>query len=135
MVCSLRILLLLVGLALVGATVVLSRRRRIEAGDAALWIVTGVAILIFAALPDTLGGLAARLGLEVPVLMLLVILGLVGAIVVRRSVGTMRQSDSERDLSGDVARLREDVARLREEMDEPLPPPAEPRPKPPSIRT
>jgi hypothetical protein len=132
---SLRIILLLAGLALVGATVVLSRRRRIEAGDAALWIVTGAVVLVFAAVPVPLEGLAAWLGLDAPVLMLLVIVGLLAAIVVRRSVAIARQSDSEKDLSGDVARLREDVARLREEMHEPLPPAAEPRPKPPSLRT
>ena len=132
---ALRVILMLAGLGLVGVVLALMRRRRLGGGDAALWLATGGAVLVFAAVPGTLGKAAGRLGIDVTTLLVLVVLALVGAIVVRRSATIARHTNVENDLARDVAALEAEVDRLREELRAPPPPQAEQRPRPPSLRT
>lgn len=135
MTAPLRVILVLAGLGLLGVVLALMRRRRLGGGDAALWLATGAAVLVFAAVPGALGKAAAWLGIDVVTLMLLVVLGLVGAIVVRRSATIAQHTTVENDLAREVAALEEEVGRLREELRAPPPPQAEQRPRPPSLRT
>ncbi|MBE3069492.1 MAG: DUF2304 domain-containing protein [Planctomycetes bacterium] len=132
---ALRVILMLAGLGLLGVVLTLIRRRRLDPGDAALWLATGAAVLVFAAVPGALGKAAGWLGIDVTMLLVLVVLALVGAIVVRRSVTIARHTNVENDLAREVAALEEQVGRLREELRAQPPPQAEQRPRPPSLRT
>jgi len=130
-----RIVLLLGGLTLLGVTLELIRKRRLREEYAVLWICTGLMILAFVVMPGALFSVAEWLSLHYTVLMMLVCFIFLAAIVLHYSVVISRHSDRERDLTQELAMLKDELAKLKEEAREPPPPPVEPRPRPPALRT
>jgi hypothetical protein len=130
-----RIVLLLMGLALLGVTLELIRKRRLREEYAVLWVATSLMMLVFVAMPDALFTLSQWLHLDHQVLMLLVVFVFLATIVLHYSVVISKHSDREKGLSQEVALLKDELEKLRAELREPhaAPPPAKPRP--PSLRT
>lgn len=130
-----RMVLLLFGLAILGTTLELIRKRRLREEYAVLWICTAVMILVFVAMPTVLFNLAGWLGLNYAVLMTFLCFCFLAAIVMHYSVVITNHSDREKGLSQELALLRDEMAKLREELRELPVPSAEPKPKPPALRT
>jgi len=130
-----RILLLVLEVALLGATLYLIRRRRLRQEQAALWVVAGLLLLVLTLVPTVSAAVAGWLNLDPSVLMLMVAVAFLVAVVLCASSAMTRYGRQQEDLARDVAALKEEVQRLREQADQPPPPPAEPKPKPPSVRT
>ena len=136
-----RMVLLVLGLALLGISLHLIRRRRLREEYGVLWIFTSLGMLALVLMPSALQGVASWLGLDqagLPgVTMLLMLMGLVflAAVAVHFSVVITKHANRERDLSQEIALLKDEVMRLRTEQREaPLAPP-EPKPRPPALRT
>ncbi len=130
-----RIVLLALGLAIVGTTLHLIRKRRLREEYAVLWVASGLAVLVLSFVPGALFTVAGWLHLDHTVLMLLVVFVFLAAIVMHYSVVISRHSEREKGLSQEMALLKDEIARLREEMKAAPPPPPEPKPRPPSLRT
>jgi len=130
-----RILLLVLELALLGVTLHLIRKRRLRMEQAALWVLTGLVLLVLTIVPTVSTMLAGWLDLAPPVLLLLVAVAFLAAISLDTASAMARGNRRREELARDVAALREEVQRLQERADQPPPPPAEPKPKPPSVRT
>jgi hypothetical protein len=131
-----RVVLLVLGLALLGISLALIRRRRLREEYAVLWICTSLAMLVLVLMPSALFGVASWLGLEKEgsaVLLLAVIF--LAAVAVHFSVVITRYADRERDLAQEVALLKDELMRLRTEAREAPPLPPEPKPRPPALRT
>jgi len=130
-----RMVLLFFGVAMLGATLELIRKRRLREEYAVLWVCTAVMILVFVALPKALFSLAVWLGLDHAVLMTFLCFCFLSAIVMHYSVVITNHSDREKGLSQELALLRDEMAKLREQLRELPAPSAEPKPKPPALRT
>jgi hypothetical protein len=130
-----RILWLLVGLALVGATLALIRKRRLREEYGVLWVGTGLAILALVLMPGILGTAAGWLEVDPAALMALVCFILLSAIVLHYSVVISRHAEREKSLALELALLKDEIERLRTEIREAPPPMPEPRHKPPALRT
>ncbi len=130
-----RIVLLVLGLGFLAVTLNLIRKRRLRKEYAVLWVVTSAMILLFVLLPGVLLRAAAWLNPNHVVLMLLIVFVFLAAIVLHHSVVISRLSEREKEVSQELALLKDELEKLREEVRQPPPPPAEPKPKPPSLRT
>ena len=130
-----RLVLLALGLTMLGLTLNLIRRRRLREEYAVLWVLTSVVILLLVLVPSVLFMVAKWLNLHHSVLLLLLVFVFLAAIVLHYSVAISRHSEREKQLSQDVALLKDELGKLRDEGRQPPPPPAEPKPKPPSLRT
>jgi len=130
-----RIVLLVLGLALLGISLHLIRRRRLREGYGVLWVCTSLGMLVLVLMPSALLGAASRLGLEQAGLLMLMCLVFLTAAAVHFSVVITKYANRERDLSQEIALLKDELLRLRTETREaPLAPP-EPKPRPPALRT
>ena len=130
-----RIVLLVLGLALLAVTVILIRKRRLREEYAVLWVITSLVLLGLVVVPQALPLAAGWMHMTPHVLLVLAGLVLVGVVALYSSVMMSKRQDREKALSDEVAALREEVDRLRDQVNQPPPPPAEPKPKPPSLRT
>ena len=131
-----RIVVLVLTLALLGATVVLIRRRRLRGEYAVLWVIISFLVLLLMVVPGVLPALAGWLHMEPAVALALVVLVLVAVVMLYASVAISRHRDREKTLMRDVAGLRAELDRIRYQLDQAPPPPPEPtKPKPPSLRT
>jgi len=128
-------LLLVWGLAMLGVTLELIRKRRLREEYAVLWICTALMILVFVAMPRALFIAAEWLNLHHTVLMTFLCVCFLAVIVLHYSVVISKHSEREKGLSQELALLKDELAKLREEVREPPPPQPEPKPKPPSLRT
>jgi hypothetical protein len=125
-----RILILLMATALLWLTFELLRKRRLREEYAVLWVCTGLMLLAFAAFPRTLFIVAAWVGLDHTVLMLLACFLFLMSIVMHYSVVISRHSDREKGLVQEVAFLRHELEELRTEVKSLRPPEAVPGPAP-----
>jgi len=131
-----RIVVLVLALALLGATVILIRRRRLREEYAVLWVVISLVVLALAVVPGVLTALAGWLHLEAAVALGFVVVTLLALVALYTSVAVSGRRDREKALMRDVASLRAELDRLRYQLDQAPPPPSEPtKPKPPSLRT
>ncbi|WP_459713159.1 DUF2304 domain-containing protein [Actinophytocola sp. KF-1] len=113
-------LVALVGSLLVLAGIVeLLRRRQLGEKYAVLWLVVGVFLLVFTAVPGLAIWLARALGVAVPtnLLFFVGILFLVG-VVLHLSWEVSRLENETRKLAEDQAILRLEVEQLREEREQ-----------------
>jgi hypothetical protein len=133
------VLMIVVGLAILGVTVSLIRRRRLRDEYAVLWVLTGLAILMLVLVPKVLTGAATALGMtgesDPAVLVMLMCFLFLSAVVMHYSVALTRQAEREKNLEQEIALMRDEILRLKSEVREVPPAPAEPRPKPPALRT
>jgi hypothetical protein len=130
-----RVVLLVLGLALLGISLALIRRRRLREEYAVLWITTSLAMLVLVLMPSALFGVAAWLGLDQAGLSMLACVVFLAAVALHFSVVISKHANRERDLSQEVALLKDELARLRTEAREAPPLPPEPKPRPPALRT
>ncbi len=111
--------------ALVGSLLVLTgivellRRRQLGEKYAVLWLVVGVILVVFTAIPNLSIWLAHSLGVAVPtnLLFFVGILFLVG-VVLHLSWEVSRMENETRKLAEDQAILRLEVEQLREERNQ-----------------
>ncbi|MBL7141402.1 MAG: DUF2304 family protein [Planctomycetes bacterium] len=132
---TLRIVLLVLGLGLLGVMVGLVRQGRVRGGARAAWFLTGLVLIILALAAEGVVQAAEALGAPPLVLVLLVLavcLAVAGLVSAARA---SRQEDRAVALERDIASLRDELNGLRDEVNQPPPPPAEPKPRPPSLRT
>jgi hypothetical protein len=116
-----------VGFALVVLTIILIllARRRLREKYALLWLVIGLAILVLAAFPSLLGGLANALGVEVPSnLFFALSIALLIGVALHLSWELSTAEEEIRRLAEEVAIVRADVAELRAAATRDIPPPA-----------
>jgi len=130
-----RILLIVLGLAMLSVALALIRKRRLREEYGVLWVGTGLAILILVVIPGILGSLAEWLGMPQVVLMALVCAVFLAAIVLHYSVVLSRHAEHEKSLALELAILKDEIERLRTEIREAPPPMPEPKPRPPALRT
>jgi hypothetical protein len=133
-----RVLFLVIGLAIMGATVALIRKRRLRDEYAVLWVSTGLVFLVMVLLPKNLIEGIAKGGLDMDWGALLAIICFVflGAIVLHYSVVLTRSMERQASMEQEIVLLRDELERLRSDFREVSPPTvAEPRPKPPALRT
>ena len=130
-----RILVLVAGLAMLGITLELIRRRRLREEYAVLWVCTALMFLVAFVMADAVQGMTEWLHTSVAGLVALVSFLFLSAIVLHYSVVISRLSDREKTLAQDVALLRDEIEKLRAHVREGPPAPPEPRPKPPALRT
>jgi hypothetical protein len=135
MIWTQRIVLILMGLVLLGLTLELIRKRRLREEYAVLWVCTGLMLMGLAVMDGALIGLAGWLHLERATLLVLLCFVFLAAIVLHYSVVISRHSEREKNLTQELALMRDELEKLRAEMREAPPAPAEPRPRPPSLRT
>jgi hypothetical protein len=130
-----RLVLLFWGLALLGVTLELIRKRRLREEYAVLWICTGLMIVVFVIMPSALFTVSSWLSLDHAVLMTFLCFCFLAAIVMHYSVVISKHSEREKILAQELAMLRDELNKLKEQAREPPPTPVQPRPKPPSLRT
>lgn len=130
-----RILLLMLGLALLGVTLELIRKRRLREEYAVLWVCTALMLLAFVVMPGLVFQVAAYLNLDHAVLMMLLCFLFLSAIVMHYSVVITKLSDRAKGLSQELALLKDEMSKLRGAERESPPAAPESRPKPPSLRT
>jgi hypothetical protein len=130
-----RIVLLVLGLALLGLSLSLIRRRRLREEYAVLWVCTSLGMLVLVVMPSALLGVASWLGLEQADFLMLASLVFLAVVALHFSVVITRYAGRERDLSQEIALLKDEVMRLRTESREAPPAPPEPKPRPPALRT
>lgn len=129
------IILVILGLAILGVTLVLTRKHRLREGYAVLWVGVAVLALIFVMIPGAFSAMALGLGIDASVLMVLAAMVFLVAMALHFSVVVTRHADCEKRLQQEVAFLKDEIEKLRTEMREAPPPPAEPKPRPPALRT
>jgi len=130
-----RIVLLVLGLALLGMALHLIRRRRLREEYGVLWVCTSLGMLVLVLMPSALARAARWMDLDQANLLMLVGLIFLGTVALHFSVVITRYADRERDLSQEIALLKDEVLRLRTEQREAPPAPPEPKPRPPALRT
>jgi hypothetical protein len=135
MIMTQRILLLALGLALLGVTLELIRKRRLREEYAVLWVCTGLMMLVFVVMPNVLITIAAWANLDRATLLVLLCFCFLAAIVLHYSVVITKHSDREKRLSQELALMRDELAKLRGEVREAPAAPVEAKPKPPALRT
>jgi predicted membrane protein len=124
-----RLVLLALALGMLGLTLELREEY------AVLWVCTGIMILVFVVMPNLLFILSGWLQLDRTVLMTFVCFLFLAAIVMHYSVVISKHSEREKNLTQEVALLRDELEKLRAEAREAPPTPAEPKPRPPALRT
>jgi hypothetical protein len=131
-----RVLFLLIGLAIVSATVALIRKRRLRDEYAVLWVCTGLVFLVAVLLPESfVQGITTGL-MDWGAAFSLICFLFLGAIVLHYSVVLTRHMERQSSLEQEIALLRDELERLRSELREVAPPTvSEPRHKPPALRT
>jgi len=135
MIWTQRIVLILMGLALLGLTLELIRKRRLREEYAVLWVCTGLMLLGFAVMDRALVGLAGWLHLENATLLALLCFVFLAAIVLHYSVVISRHSEREKSLAQELALLKDELEKVRAATREAPTPPAEAKPRPPALRT
>ena len=92
----------------------LLRRRQLREKYAALWLVLGVGMLVLVVFPGVLTGLAALVGVAVPVnLLFFIALLTLLAVAVHLSWELSRVEEETRSLAEEVALLRFEIEQLR----------------------
>lgn len=108
---------IVVSVALILFLLILMRRKRLREKYAAIWLVVGLGVCIFAAFPSAAEWLARLVGVQTPSnlvfsLALLVLL----LVCVQLSANSTSLEDENRVLTEEVALLRFDVDRLRQQL-------------------
>ncbi|MCO6451701.1 MAG: DUF2304 domain-containing protein [Caldilineales bacterium] len=119
-----RIVLVLIGLAVLATVINLLRTRRLKEEYALLWLVAALTLVAAPLLIDPLDQIAFLLGVDYPPALFLG-LGIVGLLLIlfQLSLNISRFSDSIRVLTQEIAILRQRVERLEEDAsrDKPIP--------------